>query len=554
MPTDDARALVGFALFANMARERGFVRRAHDVARVARITGPADAAHADALFGRHPDALDALSGLLTRDRSEVPPERLGAWHSAMLDDRAALGAFYTPGALARALVERALGHAEGAPTILDPACGGGALLVAAMRAVRARGLEVDPASLFGVDVDAGAARAARRAVALELGVGVVDLGDQIVVADALTEALPWPDGGFDVVVANPPYAPVRAQNTEALRARFHAATYKLDAYPMFIERAVELLAQGGVAALLTPNSYATSTFGEGLRRWLLEHATLLSVTALEGNPFPGVRVDLAFTTLRRGEAPDGHEVVMRRRALDGATVEVGRVGQRALADGEGAAFRAPSPDDASCEHMDRVGVPLGQVAQAYFGVQTRSRADYVREVEPDEDGWAPCVDGAHVQRYRLLPPSEFVCTRPEAIKSGGDARVHGRERILVRQIGRRPVAAIAPAGTWALNTIYNLWLRDGSEFGLLEVLGVLLSDPVGRYWERRFWDGKRTFPKVKKASLLAVPLPPRSVDNVPRYAELERLVRALIEGGETCDGSDVQRSIDGLVEAMYGCC
>jgi SAM-dependent methyltransferase len=531
------------------------VRRARDLDRAARITGPADAAHARALLSRHLGAPARLDGLLARDLPGAAPEDLGAWHAALLDDRATLGAFYTPRALADMLAEGALGALGGdheAVKVLDPACGGGALLVATARALRARGRALDPAAFFGVDLDPGAARAARRALALELGEREVDLGDRIVAADALTDALPWPDGGFDVVVANPPYAPVGAAHAQALRGRFNAATYKLDAYPMFIERAVELLRVGGVAALLTPNTYATSTFGEDLRRWLLERAALLSLTALEGDPFPGVRVDLAVTVLRRGAAPEGHEVAVRRRARGGDAREVGRVAQRAWSHSPGAAFRAPSGDDALCEAMDRVGVPLGQVARAYFGVQTRARAEFVREAAPDEGGWAPCVDGAHVQRYRLLPPTEFVCTRPEAIKSGGDTRVHGRDRILVRQIGRRPTAALAPGGTWALNTVYNLWLREGSGFSLLEVLGVLLSDPVGRYWERRFWDGKRTFPKVKKASLLAAPLPPRSVVNVPRYAELEALVGALVAGDEVADEADVQRSIDALVGEMYG--
>lgn len=125
-----------------------------------------------------------------------------------------------------------------------------------------------------------------------------------------------------------------------------------------------------------------------------------------------------------------------------------------------------------------------------------------------------CIDGAHVTRFHLREPSEWLCTRKEAIKSGGRADVHERERIVVRQIGARPIAAIAPAGYWALNTLYNVYLRDAlrSEAGanpytLHFLLGVLLSETLGWYWEHCLSDHKRVFPKVKKRALLSLPIP-----------------------------------------------
>ena len=201
--------------------------------------------------------------------------------------------------------------------------------------------------------------------------------------------------------------------------------------------------------------------------------------------------------------------------------------------------------------MDEVGVPLGEVARAYFGLQTRGRSEYVSEHAVDTS-WAPCVDGAHIQRYRMLDPEEYVSTSPAAAKSGGDPLVHGRDRILVRQIGRRPVAALAPGGVWALNTLYNVWIEGDSEYDLRELLGLLLSEPIGRYWERRHWDRKRTFPKIKKAPLLALPIPPRTPENEAGFVRLAELVDGLVAAPDAAVAPALERELDALVASMYG--
>jgi predicted RNA methylase len=132
----------------------------------------------------------------------------------------ARGAVFTPAAEARILSAFGLAHAaaaRGGPppaegvsallagardaalaraldglAVLDPACGGGALLVAAERLARAQGVRL---AHRGVDVAPLAAEATRARLAL-LGADA-----RIVCADALTAA--WP--AADLVLANPPF-------------------------------------------------------------------------------------------------------------------------------------------------------------------------------------------------------------------------------------------------------------------------------------------------------------------------------------------------------------
>lgn len=127
-------------------------------------------------------------------------------------------------------------------------------------------------------------------------------------------------GGFDVVVGNPPW--VRAEELPpalraALAARYRWWTARGPGYAhqpdlalAFVERGLELLRPGGVLALLLPAKLATAGYAAGMRRGLAEQATLHALADLTRDPgasFEATTYPLALVAARRTAAP-GHRV------------------------------------------------------------------------------------------------------------------------------------------------------------------------------------------------------------------------------------------------------
>src|SRR3954447_24756915 len=94
-------------------------------------------------------------------------------------------------------------------------------------------------------------------------------------------------GGFDVVLANPPYVRqelIREQKPR-LRKNFpevYAGT--ADLYVYFYARAVELLAPGGMLVFISSNKWFRAAYGARLRKHLGEQARVVSITDFGGLP------------------------------------------------------------------------------------------------------------------------------------------------------------------------------------------------------------------------------------------------------------------------------
>lgn len=88
------------------------------------------------------------------------------------------------------------------------------------------------------------------------------------------------EGGFDVVIGNPPYLRVQGiQSTQGdympyYRDNFESATGSFDLYALFIEKGYKLLNQKGRLAYIVPHKFFQASFGVGLRRMLTQKQAL----------------------------------------------------------------------------------------------------------------------------------------------------------------------------------------------------------------------------------------------------------------------------------------
>jgi SAM-dependent methyltransferase len=164
-------------------------------------------------------------------------------------------------------------------TVLDPSCGGGALLAATeratSRAARAIG-EPSNARLLGTDRDP---------VAIALARALLSPRATVAKADALAPAGPT----ADVVLTNPPYGPPEVRGD-------------IDRYVTFWRAAAARVRPGGVLAVLAPTSWRTGRRYDLARRTVIEASGVSRVLLVPAGAFADAYVDTCITLCRVGEA------------------------------------------------------------------------------------------------------------------------------------------------------------------------------------------------------------------------------------------------------------
>ena len=159
------------------------------------------------------------------------------------------GIYYTPRAAAERIVSDALDalprlNRKTVPKlrIIDPACGCGAFLAAAMRVLYDRfGVLPDPENICGIELQPLAVEVAElRLRWLYLSLTGRPGAPRIVRADALRENV-FPAGSFDLVLGNPPFVPIGAipeKEKRFLRANYRFTNGRFNLFSLFIELGV----------------------------------------------------------------------------------------------------------------------------------------------------------------------------------------------------------------------------------------------------------------------------------------------------------------------------
>lgn len=337
--------------------------------------------------------------------------------------------------------------------VLDPACGSGSFLIKALQVINEKYKEFNyPGdentkilillqNIYGVDLDEQAVEITRLNLllsALETRMQLPKLDKNIKNGNSLIsgtdeelkkyfgenyrdkkpfnweEEFPevFKQGGFDVVVGNPPYIGFHGFKEEKnyLTDKYKSAVGKFDIYIPFIEKGLDLLRAEGFLSYICPTNFYKRDHGVELRKILTRDYTIKEITDFKDTQiFSGALNYTGIVTIQNNKPSSDSTIIYKSPSLKASR---NSILQSTLSDAIWV-FRANN--SSAIEKIEKWGMPLGNIAAAISeGIVTGSNDVFlvtkkdINKFQFEEYILRPCLRGRDIQRYYYMQPKEYV--------------------------------------------------------------------------------------------------------------------------------------------------
>jgi type I restriction-modification system DNA methylase subunit len=408
------------------------------------------------------------------------------------------------------------------------------------------------------------------------------------------------DGGFDIVVANPPY--VRQELIKDLKPSLQKTfptvyTGTADLYCYFYARALQILQIGGMLTFISSNKWFRANYGSKLRNYISQTCRICSIT--DFGELPVFQTAATFPMIfvaQKSDKPADSTIFTQVKSLDAPYPDVLSIIQEnghklplgAINGSDWTLTDAVSAD--RLRKMEKAGVPLGEYVtkKIFYGIKTGFNAAFVIDgakrtelISQDPNSAQiikPLIIGDDIRKWHVKQKDRWLIVTPIGIniehypavlthlkkwqaelEKRWDKGNHwwelrpcdyydsfGKPKLIYPDIAKEPRFAFDANGSYVVNTAYIIPAND------LFLLGVLNSESVWEYVKATFAclgdpDRGGRFRLIYQSAInISIP-----IASAMERAVIAKLVqRCLDVKGVGCE--EWEREIDERVAALYG--
>lgn len=474
--------------------------------------------------------------------------------------RKSQGIYYTPAFVTKYIVQQTVGkhlseqgyNASTPPRVLDMACGSGSFLIEAFDMIdnfvakergqaqkdeidihdRARQLEVLRNCIYGVDKDKQAVEVARLNLLLR---GLhsrekLPMLDNIANGDSLkidTYSAHFPhvlkDGGFDVIIGNPPY--VNVFNLPPKDVEFYSQTFKTfknkyDLYGFFLERGIELLKNDGVLGFITSRTWLTIDSFSKLREYLLKNGLIEKIVLMPSKTFQDATVETAIIIFKKkNDQNQIRENIISILEYDEdkqAFLNKGDIPQQIFLDSPSYLFNLTwdISKDAVFTKMSNASFALGNVFSFSLGIKTSDNERFVFSKKKSKMD-LPVLRGRDIYRFRVEKNDLWLHYDVEEIKKLHGARPRDPqsflrpEKIILREISQQELIATYDNDQYLILDTANAILKPQDVIYSLKYILAIINSRLMNWWYGSHFQGLH----VKLNQLQQIPICKIDFDN-----------------------------------------
>ncbi len=349
------------------------------------------------------------------------------------------------------------------------------------------------------------------------------------------------NGGFDVIIGNPPYVKVSDKVIfDYFHQKYIHQDYQQDLYLLFLEKYKSLLTNGGKLGVIIPNTWLQSIKFRNIRSYLMNNYYWEKILHIKDKVFNAV-VDTHVLVFEKNA--DIKNTELEIDILSNKEIEPFQtINQLNLPDnGDVINILANEEEKKMFEKIKVLSNSIKEISSVYNGVKpfekgkgTPAQTSEIMQIKPyvvenqtkpkNGKNWLPLLRGSLMNRYTNLWNNNYWIDYGEWLAAPRDPRVfEAKEKIIVRQTGDRIIATLIGANIICRN---NLHIIISNELDHKFILGILNSKLTDFYYQQINPERGEALAEVKKTHVEQLPIPKNISDK--KQNEIIKLVEQLL--------------------------
>ena len=368
-----------------------------------------------------------------------------------------------------------------------------------------------------------------------------------------------PNGGFDVVIGNPPWVDIKGHPKELVKYyfdKFSTTENRINLYSIFVEKGLKILSKNGIFGFIIPNSILYQSSYEKIRKLILNEFDVNTIVRLPDNVFQNVKAETIILSISK--FPEITNCILYDRTDTITEInetnckEAKKVNSKDWLKNEYSVFDIFSNnveigllkkiEKNKTDLIEFCGFTLGLTPyDKYKGHTQEQIQERVFHSTTMKDGtFKPLLEGADVKRYSVIWGKKEYISYGTWLGAPREQRFFTAPRILIRQIVSgnplRIYAGYTDKEIYNTQSIFNIVSKDENQLNTKYLLALLNSNLMNFYHSHKYLDlSKNLFQKIliqncKKFPIKAIDK--QNSDEVQKQNEIIKLVDQLLKINE----------------------
>lgn len=374
-------------------------------------------------------------------------------------------------------------------------------------------------------------------------------------------------GGFDIVIGNPPYGANIDKDIEIYKKKYKALVKNYaDIYKMFIGEGLNISnVRTGYLCYITPNTYLSQPRYKDIRSILVDYK-IEKVVNLGMGVFENAVVPVCISLIKN-TTTDGiikyMDASKSNNWLVNGVVEIVKTDEVKK---QSDLNFLPSTSIGTLLFNDVFDIRDAgiQYHRSNIGLKNKGGNDLYERLFNENKMYFmnshPVWYGKLINRYYCSPDTDefFNLDYKTILKSNEQVSFNKeafarKDKIIWRQTAPYPIATIDTNYIWFRNTIQCAWVREeySSKISMLAFLAIINSSYIRFLYNKLVQESGRVFPQVKLTHLKKLPIVLPDEQQGKDLAELANKIVNIKRDNPTADTTLLESEIDHLVYRLY---